>query len=196
MTHIIFLSKWQKFSSVDRQKISHRNICLPGPNRHDTTPDLTILRCTLFPRVSFHQEFAVESRMVDFKDILRCTVDDHITAHEADLEWLNTQVSAIAKDEPQRRIVIFTYHSPSVDTRCMDPTHSGSDVSMGFVTDLSREEYCTNPAVTAWAFVHTHFSCAFTDTDGKAIIFNQKGYRLVPVQGFNAENTWTFGEYE
>jgi hypothetical protein len=85
--------------------------------RYDVTKDLTILGCTLFSRISLRQEFAVESRMVDFKDILRWTVDDHNAAHELDLKWLNAQVSTITKDKPQRRIAIFTHHSPSIDSR-------------------------------------------------------------------------------
>ena len=161
--------------------------------RYDLTNDLTILGCTLFSRVSPRQEFAVESRMVDFRDILRWNVDEHNAAHESDLQWLNAQVSSIAKDEPQRQIAIFTHHSPSVDARCTDPKHTGSEVSTAFSTDLSREECWTNPSVVAWAFGHTHFNCAFTDMDGRAVISNQKGYRLIPAKDFNAERVFTIG---
>ena len=162
--------------------------------RYDLNKDLNILGCTLFSRISFSQEFAIESRMVGFRDILRWKVDDHNAAHESDLAWLNNQVSTIAREEHQRRIAIFTHHSPSVDSRCTDPKHDGSDVSTAFATDLSREECWTNPAVVTWAFGHTHFNCAFTDLDGKAIISNQKGYRLIPAKSFNAEMTFAVGE--
>ncbi|CAI7616461.1 unnamed protein product [Penicillium crustosum] len=162
--------------------------------RYDVTKDLTVLGCTLFSQVSSQQELAVEYRMVDFKDILRWTVDNHNAAHTSDVKWLNAQVSTISKSEPLRRIAIFTHHSPSVDSRCMDPKHIGSDVSTGFATDLSHEECWTSPAVVAWGFGHTHFNCAFTDADGKAVISNQKGYRLVPVKDFNPERAISIGE--
>lgn len=41
--------------------------------RYDLTSDLTVLGCTLFSRISPKQDFAVESRMLDFRDILRWT---------------------------------------------------------------------------------------------------------------------------
>lgn len=162
--------------------------------RYDLTKDLTVLGCTLFSRVSCQQEFAIESRMVDFKDILRWSVDDHNAAHKSDLAWLNAQVAAIARDEPQRKIAIFTHHSPSVDSRCRDPKHEDSDVFTDFATDLSHEECWTNPAVVAWAFGHTHFNCVFIDANGKAVISNQKGYSLIPAKRFNAESVFTIGE--
>lgn len=49
--------------------------------RYDITSDITILGCTLFSHISPKQEFAIESRTVDFKDILKWTVDDHNAAH-------------------------------------------------------------------------------------------------------------------
>lgn len=187
-------AKMHSFQALmDKRSLMGKFVFL-DQTRYDVTKYLTVLGCTLFSRISFRQEFAIESRLVDFKDILRWTVDHHNAAHESDVEWLNAQVSAIAKDEPQRRIVIFTHHSPSVDSRCTDPKHVGSDVSMGFATDLSHHESWTNSAVVAWAFGHTHFNCAFTDTNGKAIVSNQKGYRLIPVRGFNPEKAFTFGE--
>jgi hypothetical protein len=136
--------------------------------RYDVTKDLTVLGCTLFSHISLQQEFAVESRMVDFKDILRWSVEYHNSAHKSDLQWLNAQVSKIAQDEAQRRIVIFTHHSPSVDPRT-DPKHDGSEVSTGFATDLSGEDCWKNPAVMTWGFGHTHFNCAFVDVVGKEV---------------------------
>lgn len=179
--------------SMDKRFLTGKFVFL-DQTRYDLTKDLTVLGCTLFSQVSFRQEFAIESRMVDFKDILRWNVDEHNAAHKSDLQWLNAQVSAIARDEPQRRIAIFTHHSPSVDSRCVDPKQIGSDVSTAFSTDLSREECWNNPSVVTWAFGHTHFNCAFTDTDGKAIVSNQKGYRLIPAKYFNAERVFTIGE--
>ncbi|KAA8652635.1 uncharacterized protein ATNIH1004_001540 [Aspergillus tanneri] len=68
--------------------------------RYDVTGNITILGCTLFSHISPKQEFAMESRMVHFKDILKWTVDDHNAAHRSELSWLNDQVSKIAQHEP------------------------------------------------------------------------------------------------
>ncbi|OQD87447.1 hypothetical protein PENSOL_c077G05338 [Penicillium solitum] len=184
----------RSFEASMNKKTSLGKFVFLDQTRYDVTKDLTVLGCTLFSQVSSQQEFAVECRMVDFKDILRWNVDGHNAAHTSDVEWLNAQVSTISKTEPLRRIAIFTHHSPSVDSRCTDPKHIGSDVSTGFATDLSHEECWTNPAVVAWGFGHTHFNCAFTDADGKAVVSNQKGYRLIPVKDFNPERAFSIGE--
>lgn len=131
---------------------------------------------------------------MDFRDILRWEVDDHNSAHESDLAWLNAQVSKIVKQEPRRRIVILTHHSPSVDPRSTDPKHKHSEVTSAFATDLSREECWMAPAVKTWAFGHTHYSCEFRDEHGKAVLSNPKGYFLIPEKSFNAEHVFTIGE--
>ncbi|KAL1969226.1 hypothetical protein VTN77DRAFT_480 [Rasamsonia byssochlamydoides] len=174
---------------------------LPGD---DTDTAITVLGCTLFSHVSPQQEFAVEDCLVDFRDILRWTVDEHNAAHEADRAWLNAQVSRIAREEPDRRMmVIFTHHCPSVDPRCTDPKYErGSEVSSAFATDLSSDECWVSPVVKAWGFGHTHFPCYFTDSHGdrdghghgKVVMSNPKGYYLIPEKRFNAEMVVTVGE--
>lgn len=132
--------------------------------------------------------------MADFKDVLWWTVDDYNAVHKSDLKWLNDQVSTMARDEPGHRIAIFTHHSPTVDLRRTDQKRIGNGVSTSFATGISREEFWANGTVVAWAFGHTHFNCAFTDTDEKAIISNQKGYWLIPAKQFDAERAFTIGE--
>lgn len=88
--------------------------------RYDISNSLTILRCTLFSHVIPRQEKPVAERLVDFKDILHWTVQDHNLAHRSDLDRPNPQVLKIAKEEPRRHVVIFTHHSPCTDQRGMD----------------------------------------------------------------------------
>ncbi|KUJ10022.1 uncharacterized protein LY89DRAFT_701040 [Mollisia scopiformis] len=127
--------------------------------RHDPTKKLTILGCMLFSKVTDEQEYAAENRFVDFKDILRWTVEDHNLAHESDLRWLNEQVEKIEREEPERKIVIFTHHSPC-----------------GFVTNLRDEKCWKSSTVTMWAFGHTHYKCDFVEEGtGKRVLANQKG---------------------
>ncbi|KAJ5113504.1 hypothetical protein N7456_002038 [Penicillium angulare] len=160
--------------------------------RYDITDDITILGCTLFSKVSAMQEIAVESRIVDFRDILRWTVDNHNAAHDADVLWLNTEVSKIASEEPHRGIVIFSHHAPCIE-RCQHPRHTGSEVATGFATDLRGQTCWDSANVKAWASGHTHFNYNFTD-GGKTILCNQKGYHLFPTEGFKADRVFIFGE--
>ena len=161
--------------------------------RHDVNKTLTVLGCTLFSRITPAQSAAVASRFIDFRQIHGWTVEQHSDAHVSDVEWLNAQVSEISRAEPERRIIIFTHHSPTVDARAVDERHKDSPVGSGFATDL-RTEYCwTSPSVALWAFGHTHFSCDFTDDLGKRIVANQKGYAAIPEDAFDAKKVFHVG---
>jgi hypothetical protein len=163
--------------------------------RHDLSEKLTILGCTLFSKVTHDQEDAVAARLVDFKDILRWTVDDHNLAHQSDLRWLNEQVARVEREEPERKIIIFTHHSPCGDPRANNPKHQGSEVSSGFVTDLRDEGCWKSLAVRMWAFGHTHYNCDFEEeVTGKAVLANQKGYLMMPQKTFNMKATYRLGE--
>ena len=163
--------------------------------RHDVNPTLTVLGCTLFSRVTQDQAAAVAGRLIDFRQILNWTVEDHLDAHLSDLRWLNAQVADMARTEPQRQIVVFTHHSPTTaDARAADPRHQGSPVASGFATDLGGEECWTSPSVVAWAFGHTHFSCDFVDERGKRVVANQRGYAMGLQSGFDAEKIFVVGK--
>lgn len=45
--------------------------------------------------------------------------------------------------------------------------------------------------MTDWAFGQSHFNRAFRDERGMVVIVNQKGYRLIPVDTFDAESVFT-----
>jgi hypothetical protein len=46
--------------------------------RYDLNDEITVLGCTLFSNVRPEQAAAVQSRLVDFRDILRWDVGDHV----------------------------------------------------------------------------------------------------------------------
>ncbi|KAK4031567.1 hypothetical protein C8A01DRAFT_51397 [Parachaetomium inaequale] len=162
--------------------------------RYDINTILTVLGCTLFSRVTQDQAAAVAGRLIDFRQILNWTVEDHVDAHLSDLRWLNTQVAQISQTQPQRQIVIFTHHSPTTDERATDIRHKGSPVASGFATNLGLEECWTNPSVVMWAFGHTHFSCNFVDERGKRVVANQRGYAMAPQSAFDSEKTFVVGK--
>ena len=161
--------------------------------RYDISENLTILGCTLFSKITLEQASAVGSRFIDFKQIQNWMVEDHIDAHLSDLQWLNTQVSAITNAEPQRKVAIFTHHCPTLDARTVDEKHINSPVSSGFATDLSAEECWGNKSVVLWAFGHTHFSCDFADHLGKNIVANQKGYASDLKKDFEMKKVFIVG---
>ena len=132
--------------------------------------DVTILGCTLFSQVTREQATEVASQFVDFKDILEWDVGDHNGCHGADLRWLNGEVEKIMQESPDRRIVILTHYSPTVDPRTRNPKYAGSTVDSGFMTDLSEEVCWKSTEVKLRAFGHTHYNCDYVDeTSGKRV---------------------------
>ena len=147
--------------------------------RYDCSKYLTILGCTLFSDIKTEQP---DSSLVHFPDSLwdmmwhRCI---HQELHDRDLHWLNSEVSAIASNEPQRSIIIFTHYSPTTLNAARDPRYRKGPIQRhpALMTDLSDEICWTCPQVKLWAFGQTHFNCDFTDPQtGKRVFTNQRGY--------------------
>ncbi|KAF2669582.1 hypothetical protein BT63DRAFT_433030 [Microthyrium microscopicum] len=170
----------EQFEQRMRTRYGHRFHFLNG-TRYDLTPEITILGCTLWTHIPKQAASEAQNRLTDFNDrgIKDRDVNEHNSDHEKDLSWLNSQVQQIEEAEPHRRIIILTHHSPTTDPRANDPRHNDrpeNSIQSGFVTDLSKEHCWISPAVKAWAFGHTHYSCLFRDeqTD-KLVVANQKG---------------------
>jgi hypothetical protein len=162
--------------------------------RHDLTPSLTVLGCTLFSHVPESQAREVGQRLVDFTKIREWSVVDHNTAHRGDVEWLNKTVKEIEEKEPARQVVVFTHHCPTEDERATDPRYRDSPVSSGFVVDLRGEECWKSKAVVMWGFGHTHWSCDYEDEYGKRVVANQKGYLTAPEKAFVLKKPFIVGK--
>jgi hypothetical protein len=149
-------------------------------DRYDLDDTITILGCTLWSAIQHEQTSDIAQRSTDLNKevgIKDWTLERHRAEHEKDLAWLNSQISAIEKDEPHRQIVVATHYSPTIDPRANNPQHKGSTVSSNFVTDLSREPCWISSTVKLWAFGHTHYSCDYRDEEtGKLVVANQRGY--------------------
>ena len=131
----------------------------------------------MFSRVSYDQARTVADRFVDFKDLIDWDVGNHNDFHEADVDWLNDQVENVTRETSDRKIIVFTQYSPSIDQRTKKPKYPKSTVDSGFITDLSSQMCWRASAVKLWAFGHTHYNFDFTDEEtGKRVIANQKGY--------------------
>lgn len=145
--------------------------------RIDLSAEVTILGCTLYSHVVPDEFDHVSFGLNDFHYIKDWTVDQHNTAHASDLSWLNQQVQEITAKDPQRKIVVLTHHSPTLDKRTRDQAHMNSKISSGFMSDLSNQQCWNSPIVKIWAYGHTHFNCDFLDeVTGKRLVSNQRGY--------------------
>ncbi|KAI1837162.1 hypothetical protein DTO006G1_5940 [Penicillium roqueforti] len=184
-------------ASVDRRRSTEQDghpetmgsFVFLDQTRYDLSPEVTVLGCTLFSRVSEAHKEHVSYGLNDFYNIKDWTVDDHTAAHDADLGWLNRQVSHIASSEPHRKLVVFTHHSPvTQDPRAVDPRHVNSSLSSGFASNLSRQEVWKSPLVKLWAFGHTHFNVNYIEeSTKKMVVSNQRGYYFSQAPGFDGE---------
>ncbi|KAG9231712.1 Metallo-dependent phosphatase-like protein [Amylocarpus encephaloides] len=130
-----------------------------------------------FERVSFG--------LNDFYDIQGWSTELHNQEYAADLAWLNTQAASLSEKEPNRKILIFTHHSPTLLSAASNPKNSGSPIASGFASDLSKEFCWTSGQVKVWAFGHTHYNCDFVEEkSGKRVIANQRGYCFSQSEGF------------
>lgn len=156
--------------------------------RFDLTDRVTVLGCTLFSNISSEQRESVSLFCSDFSEIEDWTVDAHNTAHQSDLNWLNEQVKLIARQEPHRKIVVFTHHSPTILEVANDIKHAEdvNGVRSAFVTDLSDQVCWKSEKVRLWAFGHTHFNCDFEEAGTrKRVVANQKGYSRTELETFD-----------
>ncbi|EAW07345.1 Ser/Thr protein phosphatase superfamily [Aspergillus clavatus NRRL 1] len=187
----------RKFSDSIRQKSQQAQTKCPAKlgefvfldqTRYDLSSEVTVLGCTLHSKIVETQQERVSWMLNDFYSIKHWTVEDHCAAHEADLTWLNNQVTKIARSDPHRKIVILTHHSPTMDARAADPVHVNSPITSAFATDLRGEPCWEKPQVRLWAFGHTHYNCDFVeDRTGKRIVANQRGYYFAQSKGYDAE---------
>ncbi|KAA8641638.1 hypothetical protein EYZ11_006827 [Aspergillus tanneri] len=196
--HEAYHSNWAK-TKLDVKRFIHSigdspcksetlgKLVLLDRSRYDISPTLTILGCTLFSRIVNEQAESVSFGLNDFYHISDWSIKAHQEAHIADLAWLNGEISSISRLEPDRRVIVLTHYSPSTHENAVDPKHGNSNISSGFMTDLSSEDCWRHEIVKLWAFGHTHFNCDFRDpVTGKRVVSNQRGYYFSQSTGFES----------
>lgn len=163
-------------------------LVLLDQTRHDVSPTLTILGCTLFSHTGEEQAESVSFGLNDFYHTRDWSIETHGEAHLADLSWLNSQIESIYRQEPDRKVIVLTHYCPSTHDNAVDPKHRRSNISSGFMSDLSKEQCWQRGTVALWAFGHTHFNCDFRDLEtGMRVMSNQRGYYFAQSEGFDAE---------
>ncbi|KAF2635074.1 hypothetical protein P280DRAFT_474175 [Massarina eburnea CBS 473.64] len=178
-THDDAIQKLRDFEQEAKKEFGGRFVFLHR-DRYDLDKEVTILGCTLWSKISADQVDEAQTRLTDYNEqrgIRNWSIENHLSEHALDLDFLNTQVQKLGAEEPQRQIVILTHHSPTIDARASDPRFCKSPISSCFATDLSNEMSWKSPMVRMWAFGHTHVNCKFQiEETGLLVVTNQKGY--------------------
>ncbi|RXW11945.1 hypothetical protein EST38_g13912 [Candolleomyces aberdarensis] len=141
--------------------------------RYDIGPNISILGCTLWASLNPENLDILSWSLTDFKRIVGFDPEGYQKAHETDLTWLKQSVETIRNEEPERKIVVFTHHAPTVEGTG-DPRFIGGPTTSAFATELTVNPWWGSP-IALWAFGHTHWCCDF-ERKGVRVVSNQKGY--------------------
>ena len=167
-------SRLQAFAEETRNDQSLGNFILLNRSRYDVSPTLTVLGCTLWSALNENDLDILSWSLTDFRRIQSFDPTAYNNLHDTDREWLNATVEEIAKAEPERKVVIFTHHAPTVmDTG--DPKYLGQPTNSAFATEMTLQKCWASGTVVMWAFGHTHWCCDFV-RDGIRVYSNQRGY--------------------
>jgi len=158
--------------------------------RYDINEQVTILGCTLYSNVTPEQHDSVSFGLNDFYYIEKWTVEDHNAAHRSDVEWLREQFYKIHQNEPQRRVMVLSHHSPTLLPETHDPRHRGSRISSGFATNLLPGQLEAKQ-LEVWAYGHTHYNSDIKLGEIR-LLANQRGYITALSENFNVRNVVTF----
>lgn len=149
--------------------------------RANLNSEVTVLGCTLQSHITPESRAIVESKINDFRKIKDWTVDNHNAEHARDVQWLQSEIQSISRENPNQRILVITHHAPSY-LNTSDPAHLNNAWSSAFCTDLIESQLPSWPgssSVKSWVFGHTHWTITFQF--GKTILAsNQRGYVLLP----------------
>ncbi|KAJ7575090.1 Ser/Thr protein phosphatase protein [Mycena floridula] len=142
--------------------------------RFDLSPTVTVLGCTLWSALEPENVFHISMALNDFHQISSFEPEIYDKLHLADRAWLNSTVAAMAAEEPERKVIVFTHHAPTMEG-VADPKFFGGINSSAFSTELTADPCWTSGNVKLWAFGHTHWCCDFIKA-GVRVLANQRGY--------------------
>ncbi|KIY43830.1 Ser/Thr protein phosphatase superfamily protein [Fistulina hepatica ATCC 64428] len=144
--------------------------------RYNMSPTLTILGCTLWSHLNPDDKDILSWSLTDFKRIRSFDMDIYEKLHRQDITWLHETLGSIRESEPERKVVVFTHHAPTVEGTG-DPKYLGGLTNSAFATELAtKESGVWGSPVIMWAFGHTHWSCDFMREDVR-VYSNQRGYK-------------------
>ncbi|KAF9065039.1 Ser/Thr protein phosphatase protein [Rhodocollybia butyracea] len=164
----------REFSTKVNANSSLGSFFLLDRTRHDISPTLTILGCSLWSALNQDDLDILSWSLTDFRRIGEFNPTVHSALHKADLTWLNETVSSMVQHEPERQIVIFTHHAPTKEGTG-SPQYADGPTSSAFASELTGEACWASGHVKLWAFVHTHWCCDF-ERNGVRLYSNQRGY--------------------
>ena len=100
---------------------------------------------------------------MDFQKIGDWDIVSHNTAHQADRDWLKTQLAIVKQSSPLSRVIVATHYAPSYKNTA-DPRHPDTGREHFFCSDLLTEfqGWAGADQVTHYIFGHTHWNTVFT----------------------------------
>ncbi|KAI0374290.1 Ser/Thr protein phosphatase superfamily protein [Pilatotrama ljubarskyi] len=143
--------------------------------RHDISPTLSILGCTLWARLNPDDLDILRWSLSDFRRIDGFDPTAYQAAHTRDVAWLQETIEHIARYEPHRKVVVMTHHAPTVQGTG-DPKYSDGPTSSAFATELVGSKLWKSGVIEVWMFGHTHWCCDFK-REGVRVVSNQRGYK-------------------
>ena len=167
----------QRLVQFEKENKGPGKFVLLDCTRYDLSPTLTILGCTLWAALDPKDDDIHKWSVTDFKRISGFKPDDFRKAHKRDVHWLADSLAKLAREEPDRRVLIMTHHAPTMEgTR--DPNFSGSEDlnKSAFATELVGGQCWDAERVKVWMFGHTHWNCDFVKENIR-VVSNQRGYK-------------------
>lgn len=145
--------------------------------RYDVSPMLTVLGCTLWAALDPKDDDIHTWSITDFKRITGFKPDDFRKAHKRDVDWLVESLAELAREEPDRQVLIMTHHAPTMDGTRDPKFNEGPDLNgTAFATELTGGPCWNAEQVKVWMFGHTHWNCDFV-REGVRVVSNQRGYK-------------------
>jgi len=167
-----FAKRMTDARSADRSK---GEFIFLNRTRYDLSSTLTILGCTLWSTLDPENIDLLVWGLTDFQRIDNFNPAAYSECHRADLAWLRQSIAHIRANEPERRVIVFTHHAPTIGGTA-NPKYIGGPTNSAFATELSMEEDLWAAPVAVWAFGHTHWNCDF-ERRGVRVVSNQRGYK-------------------
>ncbi|KAK6957408.1 hypothetical protein Daesc_000193 [Daldinia eschscholtzii] len=150
-------------------------------SRYDLSDEnITILGATMFTNPPRDQMFRLDTYYRNELEIRSWTSRQHIEAHLETIAYLSREVDQLAKQDPERSIIILTHHCPTLSSQAIGRGHKPDveGLRYRFAADLKNQHpWAKAENVKLWAFRGTCHNCDYFEWEtGRRIYSNQRGY--------------------
>lgn len=171
-----------------------RNLCSKYPNihyldkdiYHIPNTDIVVVGCTLWTNVQISRhmlpKFNDFNKIFEDKDNL-LTSETYNKWNLEDMEFLNTIINQLNKDDTVSKIVVLTHHCPTHDIIIDKYKEAPYNFNSFFAND--DLDHLFGNKVKVWLCGHTH-GCNSINKNSTTIATNTLGYSGENVEGFNS----------